>query len=192
MDDPFGPPAAGVSVELDQLAAYVDSLTEVPRSPFRNPDGSLTDAARRGRTIFERSGCPACHGNAVYTDSADGMLHDVGTVLPTSGDRLGGPLEGIDTPTLMGLWATPPYLHDGRAPTIQSIFTEHNPDDRIGRTSHLDAEELADLEAYMMQLDGSEEPPPPAEQGCRTSGRRPPPWLLLLCLLGARRRFCRR
>ncbi len=40
--DTFGKPAAGASKELDALAAYLTSLDKVPRSPFRNPDGSFT------------------------------------------------------------------------------------------------------------------------------------------------------
>ncbi|MEM6992670.1 MAG: PKD domain-containing protein, partial [Myxococcota bacterium] len=147
--DPFGETSAGVSLPLDQLAAYVDSLSAVPPSPYRNEDGSFTEAAQRGREVFGRAGCAACHPGPDYTDSAGGLLHDVGTLLPTSGSRLGAPLEGIDTPTLKGLWASAPYLHDGRAATLREIFTEHNPDDRIGVTSNLSPEELDDLEAFL-------------------------------------------
>lgn len=44
---PLGPPKTGLSPKLDQLAAYVSSLgrSSLPRSPFRNADGSLTAAA---------------------------------------------------------------------------------------------------------------------------------------------------
>ncbi len=36
-----------------------------------------------------------------------------------SGTRAGETLFGIDTPTLLGVWETPPYLHDGSAPTLR-------------------------------------------------------------------------
>jgi cytochrome c peroxidase len=42
-----------------------------------------------------------------------------------SGQRLGGPLDGFDTPTLLGAWATGPWLHDGRAATIRDAIVAH-------------------------------------------------------------------
>ena len=188
--DPFGESSAGVSLPLDQLAAYVESLQDVPPSPYRNDDGSYTEAAVRGREVFERAGCAACHPGPDYTDSASGVLHDVGTLLPTSGNRLGATLEGIDTPTLKGLWASAPYLHDGRAATLREIFTEHNPDDRIGVTSNLSAEEFDDLEAFLLQIDDAPSPEAPASsRGC-TVGEAPasiPGWSWVLLLLVRRR-----
>ena len=112
---PLGDPKAGTQRELDALAAYVASLNEYPSSPYRNADGTLTTTVRRGREIFRRENCAACHSGANFTDSATAGLHDIGTLKPTSGSRLGGPLLGIDTPTLRGVWTTAPYLHDGSA-----------------------------------------------------------------------------
>jgi DNA-binding beta-propeller fold protein YncE len=153
--DPFGPPSAGISPELDALAAFIGSLTEVPRSPYRNPDGSFTEQALRGRKIFERTGCPECHASPSFSDSTMGdlLLHDVGTLLPTSGMRLGGALPGIDTPTLRGIWQTAPYLHDGRARTLEEVFTTAIPPDRMGMTSQLSSAEVADLVRYLQELD---------------------------------------
>jgi len=51
------------------------------------------------------------------------LLHDVGTLRDSSGQRLNGPLLGIDTPTLLGLWDTAPYFHDGSAPTLADVFS---------------------------------------------------------------------
>lgn len=151
--DTLGTPAAGTSPELDALAAYVNSLDKVPRSPFRNPDGSFTTAALAGQKIFARSGCPECHGGRDFTDSPSGLLHDVGTILPTSGRRLFGPLTGIDTPTLKGVWATAPYYHDGRAATLLEVLTKYDADDRMGHTSNLSADELGQLVEYLQELD---------------------------------------
>lgn len=36
--------------------------------------------------------------------------------------RLGQPLTGIDTPTLLGVWNGAPYFHDGSAPTLEDVF----------------------------------------------------------------------
>lgn len=124
--DPLGVPKAGLDADLDALAAYIASLdhASIPRSPFRMPDGGLTPQALQGQAVFEASGCNVCHSGEERTDSevGPGNLHDVGTLRTTSGQRLGQPLTGIDTPTLLGVWATAPYLHDGTATTLEDVF----------------------------------------------------------------------
>lgn len=160
-DHPLGAPKEGLSADLDALAAYVRSLTDVPRSPFRADDGSMTDAALRGQALFEDPMrlCIQCHPAPTYTDSAfvdDGEggrapnLHDVGTLDPTSGMRLGeGALTGVDTPTLRGTGVTGPWGHRGQAETLLELFP---PGDLHGFTSDLSPAELADLEAFLLQL----------------------------------------
>lgn len=149
----LGDPKAGLSPELDALAAYVTSLSSIPRSPYRNPDGTLTEDALAGREIFLQLGCDSCHAGEDFTDSASGELHDVGTITPASGNRLGEELEGLDTPTLLGIWQTAPYLHDGSAPTLRDVLTTRNPDGKHGDTSSLTEEELDQLVAYLLQID---------------------------------------
>ena len=125
--DPLGAAKAGLSTDLDALAAYVASLgfATLPRSPYREADGSLTPQAVAGRAVYDSLGCASCHSGERFTDSTVGTatLHDVGTLRTTSGGRLGGPLPGIDTPTLRGLWNTAPYFHDGSARTLDEVFT---------------------------------------------------------------------
>lgn len=157
----LGDAKAGSSADLDALAAYVESLTSFPVSPFRQSDGSLDDAAARGKLLFEDPtvGCATCHSGPSLTDSelitpTEPVLHDVGTLTPGSGMRLGGPLLGIDTPSLHGVWATAPYLHDGSAPTLLDVLTTHNPADEHGVTSGLSAADLDDLVAYLRAVDG--------------------------------------
>jgi hypothetical protein len=157
----LGDRKAGASADLDALAAYVGSLAAEPRSPFRSAGGALGSAASRGKALFESPalGCTVCHTGARLTDSrwlAPGQpaLHDVGTLGPGSGGRLGGPLTGLDTPTLHGLWRTPPYLHDGSAPDLAAVLRARNPQGRHGDTSALTAAALDDLVAYLLALDG--------------------------------------
>jgi len=123
---PLGAPNGGRSAALDELAAYVESLgrDSLSRSPYRDLDGSLSEAALRGRERFAEQGCRDCHDPlSDHTDSINGAsLHDVGTLRTSSGQRLGGPLTGIDTPTLLGVWETPPYFHDGSAVTLEDVF----------------------------------------------------------------------
>jgi len=123
---PLGAPKAGRDPDLDALAAYVASLgpDTIPKSPHRAPDGALTAAAVRGLAEFDALGCADCHTGpervAQTTTALD--LRDVGTVGSRSGQRLGGPLAGIDVPTLKGLHATAPYLHTGAAASLADVF----------------------------------------------------------------------
>ncbi len=154
--NPLGDPKAGVSADLDALAAYVTSLNEAPKSPFRNADGSLTSDGATGKHIFQQLGCNRCHSGADFTDSASGVLHDVGTIKASSGKRMGAPLTGLDTPTLKGVWASAPYLHDGSAATLMDVITTANPGDRHGVTSTLTASQKTQLVAYLQQIDENE------------------------------------
>ncbi len=157
-EPPLGTPKAGLSDDLDALAAYVTSLDQVPRSPHRAPDGSLTAAGERGQELFLSldTRCADCHPPPTYTDSgwlAPGVprLHDVGTLTAASGGRLGEPLTGLDTPTLLGAWETAPYLHDGSIETVREVLGLAG--DLHGRTSHLSSEQLDDLAAFVLQLE---------------------------------------
>ena len=177
-DRTLGGRKAGVSKELDALSSYVTSLKKVHASPFRQPDGSMTDEGRQGEMIFNREdvGCVRCHVPPLFTDSRlipspdsvrgkqdsvagdiftlEGFrLHDVGTLKPASGRRLNDTLRGLDTPTLKGIWETPPFLHDGSAATLEDLLTTANPQDKHGHTSQLSIRERGQLVAYLKQLD---------------------------------------
>ena len=148
----LGDPKASISADLDALAAYVGSLTTFADSPYRDSDGSLTATGEAGRTVFKNNNCASCHGGQGFTDSAPNNLHDVGTIKPTSGSRLGSSLTGIDTPTLRGIWATAPYLHDGSAATLTDAVQAHN-------NVSLYLSELNQVVAFLNQIDGSEPEP---------------------------------
>ena len=156
----LGDPKAGLSSDLDALAAYVTSLDAPLRSPFRTPAGELTAQAQQGQALFESAvlGCTDCHAGTRGTDSAwltttDPLLHDVGTLGPGSGQRLGGPLIGIDTPTLRGSWNSAPYLHDGSAETLLEVLTAANVAQEHGATAQLTADELDALAAYLRAME---------------------------------------
>ena len=153
VSDPLGDPKAGLSPELDALAAYVNSLTEVPPSPHRNADGTLTADGAAGKVIFQNLQCANCHLGSDFTDSALDTLHDVGSIKPSSGDRIGQPLTGIDTPTLKGIWNTGPYLHDGSAATLEDVLVTQNQQELHGSTLSLSADDLNKLISYLKQID---------------------------------------
>ncbi|MYE10589.1 MAG: hypothetical protein F4X99_02780 [Gammaproteobacteria bacterium] len=165
----FGPPTAGLSPELDALAAYLATFTTVHPSPHRQPGGIMTAGALAGEAIFHSpaTGCATCHAEPRFTDSslrhtdvpARGrawgafVRHDVGTLSAAAGDFTPNTLRALDTPTVKGVWETPPYLHDGSAATLMEVIVDRNVDDLHGRTSHLTAAERTQLVAYLEQLD---------------------------------------
>ncbi|MFN0077039.1 MAG: Ig-like domain-containing protein [Prosthecobacter sp.] len=115
-EHPLGNAKAGLSADLDALAAYVTSLgnEHLPRSPNQPPN------VEAGRQVFSAMNCSQCHSGSALTDST---LRNVGTQRTTSGQRIGAALTGIDTPTLRGVWSNAPYFHDGSASTLEDVFT---------------------------------------------------------------------
>jgi len=159
-NQPLGNTKAGVSADLDALAAYVTSLGKVGRSPFRAANGALTADAQAGQALFNGAArCSTCHSGADFTDSARGVLHDVGTIKASSGKRMGAALTGFDTPTLRGAWDAAPYLHDGSAATLMDVLTTANPGDRHGSTSALTVQQRQQLVAYLQQIDDTDTVP---------------------------------
>jgi hypothetical protein len=141
---------AGVSSDLDALAAYVASLSSFAPSPLRNADGSLSAAATAGRGVFVAKNCAACHGGTAFSGSGVNNPRDIGTLQqPGSGSRLGGALTGIDVPTLRDVWATAPYLHDGSAGTVAAAIGAH-------RDVSVSASDLLNLVAYVVEIGGQE------------------------------------
>jgi len=128
------------NAELDALGAFVLSL-KLPPNPHRNPDGSLTEAGLRGKTLFEKKAdCASCHTGA----KAGGQRMAWIGLTPEGVD--------VDVPHLAGVYDSYPYLHDGRAKTLEEIFTRHNGRELHGKAHLLSPEELADLLAYVRQL----------------------------------------
>lgn len=145
----LGAPKAGLSPDLDALAAFVTSLATFGDSPYRNQNGSLTAEAEAGRAVFRLQNCASCHKGKDFTDSSENKFHNIGTINSDSGQRLGGLLPGIDTPTLRGLWHGAPYLHNGSAATVAEAIEAHE-----GFT--LTPAEVTQLEAYLLQIDDAE------------------------------------
>lgn len=145
--DPLGAAKAGRSGELDDLAAYLTSLSRHGRSPARLPDGRLSADAARGQQLFGSLRCASCHAG---TTLRDGQRHDVGTIQASSGTGIRQALAGVgfDTPTLYGLWAAPSFFHNGQAATLQDVFAAGH-----GGTQSLSAADRGALIEYLRSLD---------------------------------------
>lgn len=123
------------------IDAYLKSMKPVPSPHLQG--GALGEAALRGKEVFNQAGCAVCHPEPLYTDLE---LQELGT---TKGLDEGKP---VDTPTLVEVWRTAPYLHDGRAATLRDMLTTYNPGDLHGKTSDLTSEQMDDLIAFVLSL----------------------------------------
>ena len=143
-NQPLGDAKSGISSDLDALAAYVNSLTDTSTSPYRASATEMTSKAKAGERVFFANDCSSCHTGAPFTDSEQNLLHDIGTIDAASGQRLGSTLTGFDTPSLLGIWKTAPYLHDGSALNIADAVSAHN-------SVSVSPAELDQLVAYLQQ-----------------------------------------
>jgi YVTN family beta-propeller protein len=143
---------SGKSKDLDALAVYCNSF-DFRLSPHILAPGKLTPAAERGKRLFfsKEVGCASCHSGPYYTDSNLKTLprHNVGTGGDDPGEKMG---PEYDTPTLLGIYRTAPYLHHGKARTLRDVLTTCNKGDRHGRTSQLKATEIDDLVEFLKSL----------------------------------------
>jgi hypothetical protein len=128
----------------NSLNAYIKSLKPVP-SPHL-VKGKLSPAARRGEKLFRsrEAGCAECHPAPLYTDLKQ---YDVGTR-----GRFDRDTGTFDTPTLVEIWRTAPYLHDGSAATLRDVVTTSNKRDAHGKTSHLRPAQIDDLVEFLSSL----------------------------------------
>lgn len=141
----LGDSKTGISSDLDDLAAYVSSLDRFAANPYANADGSMSDSALSGQSVFLNH-CASCHGGSGYTLSSDeNNLQDIGTLNSDSGLRLGSPLTGLDIPTLRDAWFTAPYLHNGSAPTLLDAILKHS-------DLNLSNAEIDNVTAFVQQL----------------------------------------
>jgi YVTN family beta-propeller protein len=129
--------------DVQAIVAYLGTL-EFPPNPYRASDGSITESARRGQTLFNSSrlNCASCHSGPELTD---GKIHDVG--LGERGDRY----DGHNPPSLVGTYDKDPYLHDGRAATLRDMLTSDHGPESLNNTTLTDSE-LDDLIAYLQSL----------------------------------------
>jgi len=133
--------------EIDAVSTYLRSLAPEP-SPFLKPDGSLTEAAQRGKALFEgKASCAICHPAPLFTDK---QSYDVGTEYEL--DRGKKFNNKLDTPILHECYRTAPYLHSGKAVHLKDVLTTFNKGDKHGKTNGLSEKEIDDLVAYLMSL----------------------------------------
>ncbi|MBS2019836.1 MAG: cytochrome-c peroxidase [Deltaproteobacteria bacterium] len=127
----------GPALDEPQKAVLQDWLFALP-PPAPRVEKEVASAVR-GKALFEDAvvGCASCHSGPRFTTSAS---VDVGT---------GGTFQ---VPSLVGVGARAPFLHDGCARTLRERFLPRCTTDLHGKTSHLSSVQLEDLVAYLESL----------------------------------------
>lgn len=141
--------------ELDALVAYIVTGIQNPPNLRYNPNGELTAAQKRGKKLFyrthdnfgkkipERNRCVTCHPPPYFTNK---QMADVGTLADTDDPTL------FDSPQLNNVYESPPYLHHGRAATLEEIWTRFGENDEHGVVNDMLKDELNDLVEYLKSI----------------------------------------
>lgn len=126
------------------LMAYFEAR-EPPPNPFLQRDGSLSEAAARGKRVFEsqQAACANCHSGPFFTD---GQVHDVGLGSPR--DKY----QGYNTPSLCGVYQKVKLLHDGRSDWLLDVITGAHAPEKVAGTGTLTKGEARDLVEYLKSL----------------------------------------
>jgi cytochrome c peroxidase len=139
--------------QLRDLTVFIQSLP--PPRVARNAANKLTPAQERGRATFfatkTPSGteipvarrCVTCHPPPLYTVR---LPFNVGTKGPYDSSAI------FDAPHLLGVADTAPYLHDGRAQSLEELWTVYNTNDLHGVSSYMNKIQLNDLIAFLKTL----------------------------------------
>jgi cytochrome c peroxidase len=131
------------------------ALLDFPPAPKLDVLGKLdpkkaTESEMRGQALFfGKAKCSECHPAPYYTDN---FMHNLKTERFFKPRMINGHMAGSDgsikTFSLRGIKDSPPYLHDGRLPTLEDTVEYFN----MILELKLNAQEREDLVAFMRQL----------------------------------------
>ncbi len=145
MQQAIGPRA--VKREVTNRMADFNSIIDYPPAPKLDPLMRLrpdlaSEQELRGEALFHgKAKCSACHYGPAFVDD---YMHD----LQVERFYVGRPEGPIKTFPLRGIKDTPPYLHDGRAPTLHDAVEFFN----LVLELRLSKSEKDDLVAYLLCL----------------------------------------
>lgn len=145
MQQAIGPRA--VKREVTNRMADFNAIIDFPPAPKLNPlmrliKDEATESELRGEGLFHgKAMCAKCHYGPAFVDD---YMHD----LRVERFYLGRPEGPIKTFPLRGIKDTPPYLHDGRLPTLHDAVEFFN----LVLELKLTDQEKEDLVAYLLCL----------------------------------------
>jgi cytochrome c peroxidase len=137
--------------------AEVQNLLDFPPAPGLRWDGKLDpkkfaadSPEMKGQTLFfGKARCAECHPAPFYTDN---LMHDLSVERFYKTQTINGLVATVQGPIktfpLRGIKESPPYLHDGRLPTLEDTVEFFN----LVLEVKLDAEEKKALVAFLKQL----------------------------------------
>lgn len=161
---------------VDLTDAQCELMTDFVRSLAQPLEEVAADAQTRadvdaGRKVFATVGCADCHSpklgpvEGLYSDL---LLHDMGVDLESAPGAYGEPPVPSPqfekggspnpaewrTPPLWGVADSAPYLHDGRAPTLEEAIKNHGGEGKgtAQRFDKLSATDHAALLAFLKTL----------------------------------------
>jgi YVTN family beta-propeller protein len=136
----FGPKPT--AEEVRAVVAFLGTLDHPP-NPHRAASEQLSPAARRGEILFEGAAkCSRCHPPPEYTSE-----HTYDVKLEADGS----PYPRWNPPSLRGLWQRGPYLHDGRADTLDELLQGPHAPEKLGGRA-LTPAERRDLIVFLLSL----------------------------------------
>ncbi len=173
-------PSGSLINAWDAIVAYEKTI----RAPISPLNGSDNPDIAEGRQIFINNNCQVCHGGAKWSNSSIagpvtdialiargqiiGQLVNVGTFNPADKNevRANGkaPLgaDGFVPPSLLGLFMSAPYFHNGSAPSLEVVFSEPFAQHRAAGTGGIDGltnpEDIRKLVTFLSSIDASTEP----------------------------------
>jgi cytochrome c peroxidase len=130
----------------ETIEAFVRSLPR--RENPRLADEREREAERRGVAAFYKAQCDACHRPPAFTNLAQLPLR---FLFPDQAAQLGSE-EVLDTPSLLSVAASAPYLNDGSAATLEDVLVARNAQNRHGDVRSLSHSERRDLIAFLRSL----------------------------------------
>jgi YVTN family beta-propeller protein len=119
--------------QVADLTAYLRTLP--PPAPREGP---AEEAVRRGKAVFESVGCARCHAPPAYTTP---RTYDVGLE-----DETGK--TAFNPPSLRGVGHGVAFFHDGRAASLEEVFTRH----RHQVPANMSRKDLDDLLTFLRTL----------------------------------------
>ena len=142
--------------QIRAVSAFIRSLSQLAVPETRGP------VEDRGHVVFQQVGCGSCHrpsfpslerqGLFPYTDL---RLHDMGPALADGIQERDATSTEFKTPPLWGIARTgPPYLHDGRAASLDDAIAGHagEAESVIKAWEALSSQQKADLRAFLRSL----------------------------------------
>jgi len=143
----------GVSAAMEaQIMSFIESQP-TPDNPHKLAAG-LSEAQLRGQAAFAKAQCGSCHKGETLTDNS---FVNVGTYV--TGKALNDDPKrfmhgGLNTPSLLGIARSAPYLHDGSAMTLRERITRDQTSRNAlhGDVAKLSTAEVDDLVEYLKAL----------------------------------------